>query len=54
MNKDKLTAAVKDCKEITKTALQTIYDTLNSGQKKRLLKEEKVKKIFDLYEVDYG
>ena len=39
--------------EETKTALQTVYDALNQGQQKKLLKEESVKELFDRYGVDY-
>ena len=39
--------------EETKTALQTVYDALNQGQQKKILKEESVKELFDRYGVDY-
>lgn len=38
----------------TKNALQTVYDALNQGQRKKIIKNEEVKKIFDLYGVDYN
>ena len=38
----------------TKEALQLVYDTLNQGQQKKLLKDEKVKALFDHYEVTYS
>ena len=38
----------------TKTALQTVYDALNSGQQKKIVKDDKVKTIFDRYGVEYG
>ena len=53
MDKEKLTAAVNACKETTRDALQTVYDALNQGQQKKLLKDEGVKKIFDLYGVTH-
>ena len=37
----------------TKEALQTVYDALNSGQQKKLLKDEDVKALFDQYGVVY-
>ena len=37
----------------TKEALQLVYDELNQGQQKKLLKEERVKKLFDRYGVVY-
>lgn len=39
-------------KEI-KEALETLYGELNQGQRKKLLKSEKVKALFDRYKVDY-
>ena len=46
---DKVAAA----KTETKDALQTIYDALNQGQRKKILKDEKVKALFDRYSVTY-
>ena len=37
----------------TKDALQTMYDALNPGQQKKILKNEKVKTLFDRYGVEY-
>lgn len=37
----------------TKVALQTVYDALNQGQQKKLLKNEGVKELFDRYGVEY-
>ena len=51
MNKDTLNEAVKACKAETKEALQTVYDELNNGQQKKLLKNETVKALFERYEV---
>ena len=36
-----------------KTALQTMYDALNHGQQKKILKDEKVKALFDRYSITY-
>lgn len=36
-----------------KTALQTMYDALNHGQQQKILKNEKVKALFDRYQVEY-
>ena len=33
--------------------LQTVYDALNQGQQKKIVKNEEVKKLFDLYGVEY-
>lgn len=54
MKKAELTAAVQDVKTETKTALQTMYDALNQGQQKKIVKKEAVKALFDRYGVDYG
>ena len=53
MKKDALNVAVESAKNETRTALQTVYDTLNQGQQKKLLKNEDVKALFDLYGVSY-
>lgn len=37
----------------TKEALQTVYDALNNGQRKKLIKNEQVKALFDKYGVLY-
>ena len=51
MDKTTLNEAVKACKETTKEALLTVYEALNQGQQKKLLKNEKVKALFELYDV---
>ena len=53
MTKDALTAAVEAAKAETKSALQTLYDALNQGQQKKIVKDEAVKALFDLYGVQY-
>ncbi len=53
MKKEELNAAVEVTKERYRSAFQTIYDALNQGQKKKLLKDEVVKNILDLYGVVY-
>ena len=54
MKKNELETAVKNAKAETKNALQTVYDTLNHGQQKKILKDEKVKALLDLYGVEYS
>lgn len=54
MKKQELIAAVDVTINETRTALQTVYDALNPGQKKQIAKDEKVKALFDLYGVEYG
>lgn len=53
MKKSELTAAVNAAKDETRNALQTVYNALNSGQQKKIVKDEAVKKLFDLYGVSY-
>lgn len=52
MNKDTLKTAVENCKNETKEALQTVYNELNNGQQKKLLKSEKVRELFDCFGVE--
>lgn len=53
MKKQTLDANVKAVKDETKTALQTMYDALNQGQQKKIVKDENVKALFDRYGVIY-
>lgn len=53
MKKNELTQAVDIRISETKTALQTMYDALNHGQQKKIVKDESVKALFDLYGVEY-
>ena len=53
MDKATLERAVAKAKQDTKDALQTVYDALNQGQQKKILKDEKVKALFELYGVNY-
>lgn len=54
MTKAELTRAVEAAKSETRDALQTIYDALNQGQRKKIVKVEAVKTLFDRYGVSYG
>lgn len=49
-NRD-LRNAVETAKAETREALQTVYDALNQGQKKQILKNEAVKILLDRYGV---
>lgn len=51
---NKWTDAAESKKAETREALQTVFNALNQGQRKKLLKDEKVKALFDLYGVEYG
>ena len=53
MTKAELNTAVEAARTETKEALQTVYDALNQGQQKKILKGDKVKALFDLYGVEY-
>ena len=52
MTKVELNTAVDAARAETKEALQTVYDALNQGQQKKILKDDKVKALFDLYGVE--
>lgn len=51
MKKITLTNRVAQAKAETREALQTVYDALNHGQQKQIVKNEKVKALFERYEV---
>ena len=53
MIKKDLLEKVAKVKTETKDALQMVYDSLNKGQQKKLLKEEAIKSLFDRYGVEY-
>ena len=53
MTKKELIAAVSSAKSDTKNALQTVYDALNQGQKKKIVRDDAVKALFDRYGVEY-
>ena len=50
-DKGKWTLAAETVAAETKTALQTVFDNLNQGQQKKLLKSDKVKKLVEQYGV---
>jgi len=53
MKRQELFEKVALVKEETKNALQTVYDSLNQGQQKKIVKDETVKALFDRYGVNY-
>ncbi len=53
MTRDELMAAVEEAKTTTREALQTVYDAMNNGQQKQIVKNEAVKALFDNYGVEY-
>lgn len=53
MDKNTLNEAVEACKAETKEIMQMMYDSLNHGQQKQMLKNDDIKEKFDLYGVEY-
>lgn len=54
MTRKELIAAVENVKAETKSALQTVYDAMNQGQQKKIVKDDAVKALFDRYWVEYS
>ena len=50
-DKGKWTVAAEAVTAETKIALQTVFDNLNQGQQKKLLKSPEVRALFDRYAV---
>ena len=53
MKRRELRTAVDMAKSDTKEALQTLFDGLNQGQQKKVVKNPDVKAMFDRYGVEY-
>lgn len=53
MKKQELKDKVIAVKSETQTALQTVFNELNQGQQKKILKNQNVKALFDRYGVIY-
>lgn len=53
MKREDLFNKVAAVKSETQIALQTVYDALNQGQQKKILKNKVVKALFDRYGVVY-
>ena len=53
MKKDKLNESVNKTKETTKECLQMLYDSINKGQQKQIIKNKDIKDMFDRYGVQY-
>lgn len=54
MTREQLTERVNAHIVQTRDALQTVYDALNQGQQKKIVKNEAVKALFDRYGVNTG
>ena len=52
MTKNELKTAVRTAKAETAAALQMVYDALNQGQQKKLLKKPSVEALLQRYEVE--
>lgn len=51
MKKTTLIKKTDEAVSETREALRTVYEALNQGQQKKLLKDEKVAKLFERYGV---
>lgn len=51
MKKTTLIKKTEEAISDTRNALRTVYEALNNGQQKKLLKNEKVAKLFERYNV---
>lgn len=54
MTREELYTKVSGVKAETKDALQLVFDELNNGQQKKLLKNESIKALLDRYGVIYS
>lgn len=54
MTKQELKDKMAAFKAETKDALQIVYDSMNQGQQKKIIKEAAVKALFDRYGVEYS
>ena len=54
MQNKELRIAKERLKTEVRSALQTVYDAMNYGQQKQIVKDEAVKKLFDRYGVVYS
>ena len=54
MTREELFTKVDTVKTETKDALQLMFDELNNGQQKKLLKNEEIKALLDRYGVMYS
>ena len=52
MTKKELRQKTDAVMQDTKAALQTVYDALNQGQKKKITKDQAVLEIFERYGVE--
>lgn len=48
-----LDALTKAYKDKVRDALQTLWNEINKGQQKQIIKKDYIKELFDLYGVEY-
>ena len=53
MKKSVLDTAVNIAKSTTKEALQELFDNINQGQQKQLVKKPNIKALLDRFGVEY-
>lgn len=53
MKKAELQAMIEAYKAETQAALQELFDNVNQGQRKQLVKKDNIKKLFDKHKVSY-
>ena len=53
MDKETLNKAVEACKAETRDIMQMMYDSLNHGQQKQMLKDDAIKEKFEKFGVDF-
>jgi hypothetical protein len=51
MNKTTLARLTEEAMSETRIALRTLYDALNQGQQKKVLRNEEVAELFERYNV---
>jgi hypothetical protein len=54
MTRAELSQAVAACKAETAAAIRTMYDALNQGQKKQIVKNEAVAELFARFGIERG
>ena len=52
MKKEELKRKTDEVFSETKEALQTVYDELNQGQQKKIMKKENIVKLFERYGIN--
>ena len=53
MTKNELKTITAKHKQQTKDALQLLYDNINKGQQKQIVKRAEIQKLFDTFGVEY-